>query len=80
MAGSYASCAEERGILGTSILKAIHLEISVLEAEQRNVGKCRNIWCLKVTFCSLCFHYNKISLADKCPSCTDAMTFLINAK
>ena len=40
MAGSYASCAEERGILGTSILETIHLEISVLEAEQRNVGKC----------------------------------------
>ena len=80
MAGSYASCAEQRGILGTSILETIHLEISVLEAEQRNVGKCRNLWCLKVTFCSLCFHYNKISLAGKCPSCTDAMTFLSNAK
>ena len=36
--------------------------------------------CLNVTFCSLCFHYNKISLAHKCPSYTDAVTFLINAK
>ena len=39
------------------------------------------LWSLKVTFCSLCSHYNKISLADKkFPSCTNTMTLLIKTK
>ena len=37
-----------------------------------------NLLHLNVTCCSLCFHYNKISLADKkYPPCTDAMTLQI---
>ena len=48
---------------------------------QRKVGKGKNRQCLNVTFCSLCPHYSKISLANKIfPSCTNAMTFLIKAK
>ena len=45
---------------------------------QRMVGKGRTLWHQTVTFCSSCPCYNKISLANKkYPSCTDAMTLLI---
>ena len=48
---------------------------------QRKVGKGGNLQHLNVTFCSLCPHYNKISLADKkFPSCTQAMTLPVKAK
>ena len=45
---------------------------------QRKVRKGGNLLPLNVTCCSLCSHYNKISIADKkYPSRTDAMTLLI---
>ena len=54
--------------------------ISVLETDKRKVGKDRNLLHLHITCCSLCFYYNKISLADeKYPSCTTTMTLLIKA-
>ena len=54
--------------------------ISVLETNKRKVGKDRNLLHLHITCCSLCFYYNKISLADeKYPSCTTTMTLLIKA-
>ena len=48
---------------------------------QRKVGQGRSLLHPNVTCCSLCSHYNKISLADKkYPSCTNAMTLPIKAK
>lgn len=50
-----------------------------LEAD-KNMGKDE---CFKfnVICCSLCSHYNKISLAGKkFPSCTDAVTLLIKTE
>ena len=39
--------------------------ISALEGDKERWKKGRNLQCLNVTCCSLCPHYNKISLADK---------------
>ena len=51
------------------------------KGRQKKVGKVITLQSPNVTCCSLCPHYNKISLADKkFTSCTEIMTLLIKAK
>ena len=86
MAGNHIS-SEHRGSLGkqrkagTSRLTGNHIFWGDVSWRQRKVRKGGNLQCPNVTFCSICPHYNKISLADKkFPSCTNAMTLRIKAK
>ena len=54
--------------------------ISVLEAFREKQEEGRNLQGLNVTCCSLCSHYNKISLADeRFPSCSEAVALPIKA-
>ena len=85
--GNHAACKQQGSLSrqrksGTLRQTGNHTfwKISVLETDKRKVGKDRNLLHLHITCCSLCFYYNKISLADeKYPSCTTTMTLLIKA-
>lgn len=88
MAGKHASYKQQVSMgrqrkAGTSRLTGNHIfwGDECPGGGQRKVGKGIYLQRLKVACCSLCFHYNKVSLADrKYLSYTKAVTLLIKAK
>ena len=83
VAGNHASCKQWGSMgrqrkAGSSRLTGNHtFWVMCPGSRQRKMRQFRNLLCPNVTCCSLCSHYNKISLTDKYPSCTDTVALLI---
>ena len=88
MAGNHASYKQQVSMgrqrrAGTSRLTGNHIfwGDECPGGRQRKVGKGIHLQRLKVACCSLCCHYNKVSLAEKkYPLGTDTMTLLLKTK